>query len=114
MTATAAVERSRTRLGRALLSLEGISASRIQPRRAMLDMAAASLESFGGGIIRRRADRLDASEKLLEVLSPAATLARGYSITRIDGHAVSSVADVQPGALLEITLSDGSFLAHTP
>ena len=114
VTATAAVERSRTRLGRALLSLEGISASRIQPRRAMLDMAAASLESYGAGIIRRRADRLDASEKLLEVLSPAATLARGYSITRIDGHAVSSVADVQPGALLEITLSDGSFLAHTP
>lgn len=109
-----AVERSLSRLNRALASLEGLSASRIHPQRTLLEMAAANLSAAADRILRRGAERLDASEKLLEVLSPAATLARGYSITRIDGHAVSSVNDVPLGALLEITLADGSFLAHTP
>lgn len=112
--ATGAIERSRNRLDRALTSLGGLSASKIAPANARLDMTLERLGQAGQQALRRAADRLDASEKLLQVLSPAATLARGYSITRINGHAVTSVDDVLPGALLEITLADGSFLAHTP
>lgn len=112
--ATGAIERSRNRLDRALASLGGLSASKIAPANARLDMLLERIGQAGAQALRRAADRLDASEKLLQVLSPAATLARGYSITRIDGHAITSVDAVTPGALLEITLSDGSFLAHTP
>lgn len=112
--ATGAVERSKAMLTRAVSTLYGLSSGKIEPSRARLDMIAANLAAASSNQIRRHAERLDASEKLLEVLSPASTLARGYSITRIDGHAVSSVKDVPLGALLEITLADGSFLAHTP
>lgn len=112
--ATGAVERSKAMLTRAVSTLYGLSSGKIEPSRARLDMIAANLAAASSNQLRRQAERLDASEKLLEVLSPASTLARGYSITRIDGHAVSSVKDVPLGALLEITLADGSFLAHTP
>lgn len=112
--ATGAVERSKAMLTRAVSTLYGLSSGKIEPSRARLDMIAANLAAASSNQLRRQAERLDVSEKLLEVLSPASTLARGYSITRIDGHAVSSVKDVPLGALLEITLADGSFLAHTP
>lgn len=112
--ATGAIERSKAMLTRAVSTLYGLSSGKIEPSRARLDMIAANLAAASSNQLRRQAERLDASEKLLEVLSPASTLARGYSITRIDGHAVSSVKDVPLGALLEITLADGSFLAHTP
>lgn len=112
--AAGAVERAKAMLTRAVSTLYGLSSGKIEPSRARLDMIAANLAAASSNQLRRQAERLDASEKLLEVLSPASTLARGYSITRIDGHAVSSVKDVPLGALLEITLADGSFLAHTP
>lgn len=112
--AAGAVERSKAMLTRAVSTLYGLSSGKIEPSRARLDMIAANLAAASSNQLRRQAERLDASEKLLEVLSPASTLARGYSITRIDGHAVSSVKDVPLGALLEITVADGSFLAHTP
>lgn len=112
--ATGAVERAKAMLTRAVSTLYGLSSGKIEPSRARLDMIATNLAAASSNQLRRQAERLDASEKLLEVLSPASTLARGYSITRIDGHAVSSVKDVPLGALLEITLADGSFLAHTP
>ncbi len=108
------IERSKASMIRALASLQGLSASKIGPARTRLDMIATNLSTISSNLLRRQSERLDAAEKLLEVLSPAATLARGYSITRIDGHAVTSVEDVPLGATLEITLSDGSFLAHTP
>lgn len=112
--ATGAVERSCSRLSRAVASVGALSASRILPWQTRLDMAQSTLASASALVISRRGEALASAEKLLEVLSPAATLARGYSITRIDGRAVSSVADVPLGAQLEITLADGTFLAHTP
>lgn len=112
--ARGAVERSKAAMTRAVASLYGLSAVKIEPSRSRLDMAVNTISNATRDLLRRHAERLDASAQLLEVLSPAATLARGYSITRIDGHAVTSVKDVPLGALLEITLADGSFLAHTP
>lgn len=108
------IERSKGMMTRALASLHGLPAGKIEPARTRLDMLAHNLSTAPANLLKRQAERIDASEKLLEALSPASTLARGYSITRVDGRAVTSVNDVPSGATLEITLSDGSFLAHTP
>jgi exodeoxyribonuclease VII large subunit len=105
------VERAKANMTRAIASLYGLPAGKIQPARARLDMIAANLSSAKDVILRRQNEQLNAYAKLIEVLSPNATLQRGYSITRIDGHAVSSVQSVRPGALLEITLADGSLSA---
>ncbi|WP_289632927.1 hypothetical protein [uncultured Duncaniella sp.] len=42
------------------------------------------------------------------MLSPAATLKRGYTITRISGHAVTSVSQLKTGMTIETILPDGT------
>lgn len=108
-----AVERSRAKLRSAASLLSGISGRRIQSQLSRLDMTLEAVGRSGQTAIQRQLERLKAREELLEVLSPMATLRRGYSITRVGGRAVSSVADVPPGATVETTLADGTFLSTT-
>lgn len=61
--------------------------------------------------LRRRADRLTALQQLLDTISPEATLRRGFSITRIDGHAVTSADDVPPGSILTTSLATGQIIS---
>ena len=108
-----AVERSKGRLRSAASLLSGVSGRRIQSQLSRLDMFREGVTSAGRSALQRQTERLKAREELLEVLSPMATLRRGYSITRIGGKAVSSVAVVPPGVVVETTLADGTFLSTT-
>lgn len=108
-----AVERAKGRLRSAASLLSGVSGRRIQSQLSRLDMFREGVASAGRAALQRQTERLNAREELLEVLSPMATLRRGYSITRIGGKAVSSVAAVPPGAVVETTLADGTFLSTT-
>lgn len=58
-------------------------------------------------ILHRRADRLDALADMLALLGTEATLRRGYSITRVDGHAVTDATALAPGAVLTTTFAHG-------
>lgn len=64
-----------------------------------------------GATLRRRADRLTAIGEILDTLSPEATLRRGYSITRIGGHAITSAADAAAGTTIETTLANGKIIS---
>ena len=108
-----AVERAKGRLRSAASLLSGVSGRRIQSQLSRLDMFQEGVASAGRAALQRQTERLKAREELLEVLSPMATLRRGYSITRIGGKAVSSVAVVSPGVVVETTLADGTFLSTT-
>jgi len=44
---------------------------------------------------------------LLDTLSPEATLRRGYSITRVDGHAVTDADALEPGTVITTTFAGG-------
>lgn len=68
------------------------------------------LEHDTAMLIRRRSDRLEAISTLLEALSPRATLRRGFSVTRVDGRAVTSPGDVPDGATVITTLADGTLI----
>lgn len=57
--------------------------------------------------------RIDSTERLIRVLGPEATLRRGYSITRIDGHALRTAKDIPPGTIMETILPDGSIISRT-
>lgn len=61
--------------------------------------------------VRRQKDRLNAHEALLDTLSPEATLRRGFSITRIDGHAVTSATKLTPNSTIDTLFADGSSAA---
>ena len=105
------LDRRNQRLRQAIASLAGLPAAKIQPALARLDSFPQRIADAIAARITFARGQINAQEHILKVLSPAATLARGYSITRIDGHAVSSVQAVPPGSILEITLSDGTISA---
>lgn len=104
-----ALDRARHRLVNASGLLSGVSGRLIEPQRARLNMTLQAIATAAQNAIARQRTGLDATEKLLDALSPAATLKRGYSITRVNGHAVMSVDEITPGAEIETTLADGSF-----
>ncbi len=111
--ASNALERARVRLRSAAALLAGISGRRVQSQLSRLDMTIEAVRRAAMTAVERQLERLKARGELLEVLSPVATLRRGYSITRVGGRAVSSVSDVPPGATVETTLADGTFLSTT-
>ncbi len=105
---TAALSRARNRLVNVRAGLAAIPDSRLRPQAARLDAMAGALTQAVATAIDRQRRRLDADAQLIAVLSPEATLRRGYSITRVDGHAVTSSADIAPGTEIETILASGT------
>lgn len=64
-------------------------------------------------LIKRRKDRLDALAAIIDTLSPEATLRRGFSITRIDGKAVTDAAEIPPGSTITTSLAKGELTSVT-
>lgn len=109
--ATAACQRAAMRLRNASSTISGLS-GRIQTHLARLDMTAANISQATSNRLKRAEEKLNSIEQLLEVLSPVATLKRGYSITRVNGHAVTSVKGITPGCVIETTLADGTLTSE--
>lgn len=107
--ARSALERANGRLFAATSMLTGVSGRLIHPQLEKLTMTGRAISAAIDSLLARHRQSLDASEKLLDALSPMATLRRGYSITRINGHAVTSVEGIAPGTVVETTLADGTF-----
>jgi len=102
-----ALDNARKRLDRDLMSLADATTLRLRPEMSRLDRAADRLVAAADAIFERRRTRLASVEELIKVLSPQATLSRGYSITRCGGSAVTSVSQIPAGAVIETTLADG-------
>lgn len=109
----AAVSQASRRLDRVTMGLSGIAARRITPRMEQLEGLGTRIADAARMAVERRGTRLDALGRLLDVLSPDATLRRGYSITRVDGHAVTSAADLPPGSVITTTLASGTVISRT-
>ena len=76
-------------------------------RSRISDAVAAGIADSARAIIDRNKRRLDALHELAEALSPEATLRRGYSITRINGHAVTDGDSLRKGDLIETYFASG-------
>lgn len=59
--------------------------------------------------LQQQQHKLSLFEQSAATASPARVLAMGYSITRVGGKAVRSLADVPPGTQVETTVAGGSF-----
>ncbi len=84
------------------------SSSLIAAQRTMLEDI---LPKIGNATMQRmilEQRHLQSLAGMIDVLSPKATLSRGYSITRINGKAVKSVTRLTPGTEIETLLPDGS------
>lgn len=102
------VERNKSKLDRCALALQQLTAKRIAPQMSRLDMIEASLGMTTHNIIKMKRERLDSIENLLKALSPEATLRRGYSITRFNGHSVKNPNEIPSGAEIITTLAEGT------
>lgn len=103
-----AIERAGRRLDNLGSSLARISSSRIQPLQARLDRLADSLRNITANSTQHAATKLRGYEALIEALSPKATLRRGFSITRLNGRAITSTEQITDGSILETELADGT------
>jgi exodeoxyribonuclease VII large subunit len=104
---TNALQRADQRLRAGVMSLQGISGRRISPALERLNLQCENLAAAAQRAITLRSERLDAYEKLVNALSPRAVLARGYSLTRINGHTVVSASQLVPGDVIETYLASG-------
>lgn len=106
-----AIERENARLRGDMLSLAQIGARRIAPELARLDHTMKSIASAADVVLRRRGDRLNSLQEMLNALSPEATLRRGYSITRVEGKAVTDASQISSGTEIETTLANGTIIS---
>jgi exodeoxyribonuclease VII large subunit len=80
----------------------------VEANRALLDKVRIALTALAPREVVRHLDRLEAVGRRLDVLSPLATLQRGYAIAeREDGHVVARVAEVGSGEALAVRFVDG-------
>lgn len=88
--------------------MAGESLSRARTR---LESITTTLRLSSRTRIEKETTRLENLGQLISVLSPAATLKRGYTITRVAGKAIYGAADVRDGEILETVTSSGSIFS---
>ena len=106
------------RIARSLAALDSLprimamaAASRKEAETARLARTADIMTEAVAARTSGAADKLQSLTRLVEALSPVSTLKRGYSITRVNGKAVSDPAALRPGDLVSTTLAGGEFTA---
>lgn len=93
--------------------LPSVVEARIDAERRRVDgHCADELRRCVADIVSRRSTTLDSAAALIEALSPEATLRRGYSITRIGGHAVTSFSQLNKGDIVTTVFADGSAVSQ--
>lgn len=112
MATTAATTQARSRLDRLGDRFQHSVLAILQQRNAQIATLSALLRAGAGRAIERRRERLAQHEHAARLLDPRHVLARGFSITRVDGHAVRDAHHLAPGAILHTTLHHGAALSR--
>lgn len=86
---------------------------RLNNERNRLERVVMRLTADAANVSQREQLRLRRISDMLRVLSPENTLRRGYSITRVNGHAVTDPASIAPGTEIETTLATGTLTSIT-
>lgn len=98
--------------------LENISTTLRMASMAQLDKANAIIDNYSSAVKLAASSKLEKEttalgnlEKLINVLNPASTLTRGYTITRVNGRAITNPGDVSPGDLLVTDTAGGQIIS---
>lgn len=96
------------------VKLEGVSTTIKVSSRAFIDRESkyldtifSNLRNASGLCLEKEMTSLANMEKLIDVLNPAATLKRGYSISRVNGKSINSPDDVAVGDVMETLTAHG-------
>lgn len=85
-----------------------VSSQQTSRAQEKLNMIVSRIPLLTDSVMRRSADKLSGLAEMVAVLSPENTLKRGYSITRLDGVAVTDIAGLAPGKKITTQLLNGS------
>ncbi len=109
-------QQTSTRLSR----LASLSSALELSTKGMLSNASRKLEETAQTLItsadtplQLQRTRLEHLNEVIQILSPQNTLKRGYSVTRLNGRAVTSPSEIPPGSTLETTLLGGTITSKT-
>lgn len=94
-------------LGQAGERLAMFARLQVQQHRTAIESSAEQLARYANLALSRQKDSLNALEEKLTLLSPENILKRGFSITRLNGKAVTSAAQLQPGDTLVTQVLEG-------
>lgn len=95
-------------------SIPALARSIVERNRQRLDPEIpAAITAAVRSTFARANERLGALGVLLDTLSPEATLRRGYTITRVDGHAVTAADPLDPGTVITTTFAGGRISKST-
>ena len=92
--------------------IQGSAHQRILRENNRLEMTSQTIRLHIGQHMQRDKDKLSFFEKTIQMAQPDNILKRGFSITRLDGHAVKSASSVPQGSMLKIQTADGELTAQ--
>ena len=92
--------------------IQGSVHQRILRENNRLEMMSQTIRLLIGQHMQRDKDKLSFFEKTIQMAQPDNILKRGFSITRLDGHAVKSASSVPQGSMLKIQTADGELTAQ--
>lgn len=107
-TAAGRIARENGRLSTVRSLLNAITTTQTSRCSRQLDDISRRVEECAGRTIESGFRRIESLEALVKALDPVNTLRRGYSVTRVNGHAITSVNGITPGTILQTTLADGT------
>ena len=85
----------------------------VEANRERLRRIYDALTASGPRQVAHHRDRHGAVGRRLDLLSPLATLQRGYAIAeRMDGHVVSRASEIEEGDALAVRFQDGRVQVH--
>ncbi|MDE6303678.1 MAG: exodeoxyribonuclease VII large subunit [Paramuribaculum sp.] len=105
--AGAVILKAKARIDAYPVALARIVGKSLTPAMSRLDSRRESLRTLSANVIARAQARIQSLSELLSALSPQSVLARGYSITRVNGVAVTDVASLKPGDVITTTFEKG-------
>lgn len=105
------IESNRMRLSHLLQMIPTATGGRIAAADERLNAFAAAIVQAQTQAMAREKLKLKAIGDKIEILSPQNTLRRGYSITTVNGHAVSNVAELKDSDVVTTRLVTGSFIS---
>ena len=102
------VERNRTRLQHIMQIVPLTAQSRIAQGNERLQFFLKQMQQASAQTIMREKMRLTAIYEKVQILSPQNTLRRGYSLTTVNGHAVTDASQLAAGDTITTHLANGT------
>lgn len=89
-------------------SISWSSKARLASQSNELKNTSSHLQLFSRQLLRERASELHSIDRLLRLADPKQLLKRGFSITRINGQAITDAASLAPGDEIETSYFEGT------